>query len=531
MPVAINLSLVAPLIALGVGALVVLIFDLLLPARIAVGWWYLASIAAIAVSGYYTWSLWPQVADGSTLTGYSGAFVVDRFSLVLNGILLLAALFTVLLSTRRTEEDMSGYLALVLWASMGQMVMAGAGNLMAIFLGLELFSLALYVVVSFRPKNQESKEAGFKYLILGSVAAAMLLFGSALIFGATGSVSFAGIRDAVTKTGLDGLGLYMKAGLGLVLTAFAFKLALVPFHVWSPDAYEGAPSPITAFMSVATKSAAFAGLVRFLVAVLPASVTPAVQAKYLLPLWVLAALSMLWGGMAALRQQSMKRLLAYSGIAQAGYLFLGLSVLSNEGIGAAVFYLAAYLFFNMGAFTIIEWLSRDGQDGSNLDTWQGLFYSHPGVAALASLFFFALAGMPPTAGLTGKLFLVLAAVHANNWFLLTVLIISTGISAYAYLRVISVMAKRPEAGARATAAVATSDMAVAGERVAVAGERVANERVAVSGERVASLPASAVTLTIGAAVALATIGTLWLGILPGGLVGLTRNLISFGLTL
>ncbi|MHB9145990.1 MAG: NADH-quinone oxidoreductase subunit N [Symbiobacteriia bacterium] len=508
-----NFSLVAPLIALAVGALVVLLFDLALPARVAVGWWYLASLGAIALSGYYTVALWPQVAAGAKVTAYGGAFIADRFSLVLNVILLLAALFTVLLSTRRTEEDMSGYLALVLWGVMGMMVMAGAGNLMAIFLGLEIFSLALYVVVSFRPQSPESKEAGFKYLILGSLGAGMLLFGSALIFGATGSLSFAGISAAVTKSGLPALGLYMKVGMGLALTGFALKLALVPFHVWSPDAYEGAPSAITAFMSVGTKAAAFAGLVRFLTAVLPAAIDPAVQARYLLPLSVLAALSMLWGGMAALRQQNMKRLLAYSGIAQAGYLFLGLTVLSNEGIGAAVFYLAAYLFFNMGAFTIIEWLSKDGQDGTNLETWHGLFYSHPGIAALASLFFFALAGMPPTAGLTGKILLALVAVKNGNWFLLTALMVSTGISAYAYLRVISVMAKKPEGVSARAGTAATA------------------EEVAKVGERTAALPASAVTLAIGVAIALAAIGTLWLGIVPGGVIGLTRNLISFGLPL
>ena len=516
----INFSLVAPLIALAVGALVVLVFDLALPARAAVGWWYVASLGAIALSGYYTWSLWPQVAGGGTLSAYAGAFVADRFSLVMNAILLGTALFTVLLSSARSEEDMSGYLALILWAAMGMMVLAGAGNLMTVFLGLEIFSLALYVNVAFKPQNSASKEAAFKYLILGSVASGMLLFGSALIYGATGSFSFQGIAAAVTKTGLDGLGLYMKAGLGLALTGFAFKLALVPFHVWSPDAYEGAPTPVTAFMSVGTKAAAFAGLVRFLAGALPpAALSPAVQARYLLPLWVFAAASMLLGGMAALRQQSLKRLLAYSGIAHAGYLFLALPALTAEGVGAATFYLASYLFFNMGAFAAIEYLGRSGRDGSDLESWSGLFYSRPGLAMTFSLFLFALTGMPPTSGFSGKLMLALAAVHGGGWFLLTILIISTGISAYAYLRVIGTMARKSgaaEAGAARDASPAARQAPGAAE-VAVASPA--------SGA--AALPASVINAALVLALVLAAAGTLWLGIMPGGLMATVSKLVAF----
>ncbi|MGE5589125.1 MAG: NADH-quinone oxidoreductase subunit N [Bacillota bacterium] len=508
----INFSLVAPLIALAAGALVVLVFDLVLPARAAVGWWYAASLGAIALSGYYTWSLWPQVAGGGTLSAYAGAFVADRFSLVMNAILLGTALFTVLLSTVRSEEDMSGYLALILWAAMGMMVLAGSGNLMTVFLGLEIFSLALYVNVAFKPRNSASKEAAFKYLILGSVASGMLLFGSALTYGATGSLSFRGIADAVAASGIDGLGLYMKAGLGLALTGFAFKLALVPFHVWSPDAYEGAPTPVTAFMSVGTKAAAFAGLVRFLAGALPPAALPAaVQGKYLLPLWVLAAASMLLGSMAALKQQSLKRLLAYSGMAHAGYLFLALPALTAEGVGAATFYLASYLFFNMGAFAAIEYLGRSGRDGSDLDSWSGVFYSRPGLAMIFSLFLFALTGMPPTSGFTGKLMLALAAVHGGGWFLLTILIISTGISAYAYLRVIGTMAKKGVAEAPAT-----RDASPAAE-VAVAGPS--------SGD--AALPASVVNAALVLALVLTAAGTLWLGIMPGGLMATVSNLVVF----
>ena len=479
-----------PLLSVAVGAQVALIIDLLLPARQGRLWWYVASLLAVVLGLYYTWANWGT----PTTSIYNGAFISDRFSLSYSAILLGAALFTLLLSVRRHEEDTSGYLALVLWATMGMMVLGGAGNLMSIFLGLELLSLGLYVVVGFRPGVPAAREAAFKYFVLGSVASAFLIFGFALVYGFAGTTDLAGIGAALGKSGPD---LFFKAGVAMALVGFGFKLALVPFHMWAPDAYEGAPSAITGFMSVGTKAGAFAALSRFLFSVFGGH---ADAGAYLLPLLVLAALSMLVGALGALQQSNLKRLLAYSGIAHAGYLFLALPGLSAEGFGAGAFYLLTYLFTNMGAFAVIAWMGTERGDGSDLSHYQGLFTRKPWLAWLFTIFLFSLTGLPPTAGFMGKLLLARAAVAGANWLLLGMLIVTTGISAFAYLRVIKVMWGKPEmAGAQATAAVA----APAADGLSPA------------------LVRGAITL----ALILATWGTLQLGIFPGTAGWLTQGLL------
>ncbi|HWI52043.1 MAG TPA: proton-conducting transporter membrane subunit, partial [Symbiobacteriaceae bacterium] len=316
--------LAAPLLALAAGALVILLLDLLID-RKSQSVWYVAGVGAVATAGYYLW----QLRGAAETKGFFGAMTMDRFALVFSAILLGAILLTVLLSMGRSEDDKSGYLALVLWAGMGMLMMVSAGSLMTIFLGLELLSLALYVAVAFDPKRPAAKEAAFKYFVLGSVASSFILFGFALIYGVTGSMNLA------TIAGLAQVGnLYYKVGIGLTLVGFGFKLALVPFHVWAPDVYQGAPTPTTAFMSVGTKAAAFATAARFLIAVVPASV----QGRVLLPLAVLAAASMLLGSTVGMWQTDLKRLMAYSGIAHAGYLIMAIPGLGAAGVSAAAYY-------------------------------------------------------------------------------------------------------------------------------------------------------------------------------------------------
>lgn len=489
MPAQANIALVlGPLLSMAAGALVVLVIDLLLPARQGRIWWYLASVAAVLLGLYYTTANWGSPAAGI----YNGAFISDRFTLAYNYILLGAALFTVLLSVRRSEEDVSGYLALVLWATMGMMVLAGAGNLMTIFLGLELLSLGLYVVVGFRPQHPAAREAAFKYFVLGSVASAFLIFGFALLYGSTGSTDLAAIGTAVAKNGAD---IFFKAGMALALVGFGFKLALVPFHMWAPDAYEGAPSAITGFMSVGTKAGAFAALTRFLFSIFGHYAS---AGTYLLPLLVLAALSMLVGSLGALQQTNLKRLLAYSGIAHAGYLFLALPGLSAEGFGAGAFYLLSYLFTNMGAFAVIAWMGLEGGDGADLSQYQGLFSRKPALAWLFTLFLFSLTGLPPAAGFMGKLLLAKAAMAGGNWLLLGMLLVTTGISAFAYLRVIKAMWGRPAMAG--------------GQDVAAAPAETALSPGLVKG-------------AIAVALLLAVWGTLQLGILPGTAGWLTQGLL------
>jgi len=488
----VNYALVlGPLLSMAAGALVVLIIDLLLPARQGRIWWYLASLAAVLLGLYYTLAAWGSPAASI----YNGAFISDRFTLTYNLIILGATLFTVLLSVRRTEEDVSGYLALVLWAAMGMMVLAGAGNLMAIFLGLELLSLGLYVVVGFRPQLTRAREAAFKYFVLGSVASAFLIFGFALLYGFSGSTDLIGIGNALSKGGPD---VFFKAGIAMALVGFGFKIALVPFHVWAPDAYEGAPSAITAFMSVGTKAGAFAALTRFLVSVF-GNYGGAVP--YLTPLLVLAALSMLVGSLGALGQTNLKRLLAYSGIANAGYLFLALPGLRADGISAGAFYLLTYLFTNMGAFAVIAWMGAENGEGGELEQYAGLFSRKPWLAWLFTLFLFSLTGIPPAAGFMGKLLLLRAAMAGGNWLLLGMLIVTTGISAFAYLRVVKVMWGQP---------------AIAGGGAVVAAPAAGVE---------SAFSPGLVRGAIGVALLLAVIGTLQLGILPGTAGSLLQGLL------
>lgn len=488
----INLTLAAPLLALAIGGTVVLALDLLLSARKAQPWWYFAAIGSILVAAWY---LIPLQEMGN-VQGWGGALLSDRFSLVFSAIILGATLFTTLLSVTRTEQDQSGYLSLVLFAGAGMLMLASAGNLMTLFLGLELFSLSLYVVVGFAPFNQQAREAAFKYFSLGAVAAAFLLFGFAFLFGATGTTNLAEIAAAAgSKTG----DMLFRAGVGLTLAGFSFKLALVPFHIWAPDVYQGAPSAITAFMSIGTKTAAFAALARVLASVVPAAAHDA----YLLPIAFIGTVSMLLGSILALRQSNLKRLLAYSGIAHAGYLIMALPGLSSDGFAAGAYYLIAYGVATIGMFGLIVATERKNAEGDELAAYAGLFWRKPAQAIAMTIFMFAMAGLPPTGGFIGKLMLGLTAVRSESWMLLAGLILSTAISAMVYLKVIGTLFQK-------------------------AGAETAAEQVAASAEGEAlSLAPSTVRTVLIAVVVVAAVGTVLLGVLPEPVTAFTQGMLGF----
>ncbi len=462
MPVDLNFTIAAPLLALAAGALLILLLDLLFKYETIQGPMYVAAIGAVLVAGWYLVPLWQGAADPS---GFAGMLVMDRFAAVYGGVLLIAALLAILLSIGRAREDQSGYLALLLWAAMGMVLLGGAGNLMVIFLGIELLSLALYVMIAFAPRRMAAREAAFKYFILGSVAAAFLIFGFALIYGATGTMSIAGIAEAArsfTSEGAWAVGLYYKVGVGLAIVGLAFKMALVPFHIWAPDVYQGAPTPVTAYMSIGTKAAAFAAMARLLVAAVP----EAYQPSFLLPLSILAFASMMLGASAGIWQSDLKRLMAYSGIANAGYLIMAIPGLGLDGLSAAAYYLGAYGFATMGIFAVVRILEADGVDGSQIANLKGLFYRQPWVGVCLALLFFGLAGIPPAGGFVGKFLLAIAAVRGQAWIVLAGLILSTGISAYVYLKVIGTAftrtkeAPQPEEGAEPHAPTRTAAQVV-----------------------------------------------------------------------
>ncbi len=512
-----NWTILYPALCLAVGGLIVLICDLVMPSKM-LGFsrvlWTLTSLGSIAVAGHYLAQQWAEFA-GKPVSAFGGSIVADKFSLVYSAILLATAFLAVLLSARMKDDDASGYQALLLWGTMGMLILVSATSLMTVFLGLEILSLALYVMVAFARGDAKSKEAAFKYLILGSVAAGFLLFGFGLLYGAAGGTGFAQIAAYIKGTAV--LGAYFKVGLGLALVGLAFKLALVPFHMWAPDVYEGAPAPVTALMSVGTKAAAFAALVRFLVVAVPA----ADATKYLIPLFVLAILSMFIGALGAMRQDNIKRLMAYSGIGHAGYLFLALAGLGQDGITASAYYLATYLFTSMGVFAVINWMTGEGGDLADLKYYRGLFFRRPAICFALSLFMFSLVGLPPAAGFTGKLLLAIAAVKQGvagsvwAWAMLTALILTSGMSAFAYIRVILVMFQQSEDEAYAHGHGAHPAHGGAGAQAEVAATSDAATLVEGTG-----------SLTAGLVLLVSLVGTLYLGLAPAGVIDLMGNLLK-----
>ena len=366
-------------------------------------------------------------------SAFGGAFVQGGFSIVFSEIVIVATIATLLLSLGVGRDDqVAGTTALLLWSASGAMLMSGASNLMMVFLGLELLSLGLYCLCAISARST-ARESALKYLILSSMASGFLLYGSALLFGATGSVAFSAIATAAITP-------LLALGAGLFLVGLAFKLSLVPFHEWTPDVYQGAPLPITAFMSVATKAGTLAVLARFAYAALPSDHA----AKVLAPLWVLAALSMIIGNLGALAQTDMKRLLAYSGIAQVGYIVAAFAGTTALGLRYALLYLAGYTFMNLGAFAVVALMSRDGDAVVALPRFAGLAHRRPWLAAAMTFFLIGLAGLPPTIGFTGKILILAANVGAGYAWLAGILILSTAISAYVYFKIVRVMFARTD---------------------------------------------------------------------------------------
>jgi len=420
----------APLSIVAVAALIVLLADLLAPKSANR---YLAM--GIAAAGLIVAGVDCAQAYGHDYAAFGGAFIVGGFSVVFQEIILISALGSIILyGSIGSNERTPGAMALLLWSTCGAMLMAGAGNLMTIFLGLELLSLALYCLCGLA-ERPTSRESALKYLILSSMASGFLLYGMALLFGASGSVALA---DLVNPGLASNPLLWMGAGLFFI--GIAFKLSLVPFHAWSPDVYEGAPLPVTAFMSVATKAGTLAVFARFIYAALPAGV----GAKLLLPIWAVAAISMIAGNVGMLAQHDLKRLIAYSGIAQVGYILTALAGGTPLGLRYAIYYLAAYTFMNLGAFAVAALLSDNGEQGSRLANYRGLGHRRPVAAALMSFFLLAMAGLPPTAGFLGKILILSTSVDAGYAWLGGVLIVGTAISLYAYAKVIRAMYTRDE---------------------------------------------------------------------------------------
>ena len=434
-----DLGTVWPVFAIAIASLLTLFVDLFAPAGRA----RRGIAVAIGILGLLAGGILTAQQYGHAFIAFSGAYSVGGFSVVFSEIAILGAILTLALGLGIGRDDqVAGTTALLLWSTVGAILMAGANNLMMVFLGLELLSLGLYCLCGISARTS-AREAAMKYLILSSMASGFLLYGMALIFGADGSVQFSDLTVAPVNA-------MLLLGAGLFLVGIAFKLSLVPFHVWTPDVYEGAPLAVTAYMSVVTKAGALAVFARFAYAALPAQSAN----EILIPIWVLAALSMLVGNLAALAQTDLKRLLAYSGIAQVGYIVVAFAGQSALGLRYAIFYLAAYTFMNLGAFAVVAILSSpatgsgqthstgSGQDGDgiiSIGQLAGLAQRRPWLAFALTFFLIGLAGLPPTAGFTAKVLILASSVGAGYAWLAGVLIVGTAISAYVYFKIIRIM--------------------------------------------------------------------------------------------
>ncbi len=427
----VNFAGLSPLIALLGGAAVVLLVGLLRSRRVREQ--LVPALALVALGAAAGLTIW-QWNEGKSIL--SGALRIDDLALMLNLILIAGGAATVLLAWRSLASKEAGhgeFHALLLTSIAGMSLLAAAQNTVALFIGLELLSIPLYVLCATEMKREHSLESGLKYLIIGSVGSATLLYGIALIYGATGATDFGAIAEAISAKGLA-TNVLLLTGIALSVAGLAFKASVAPFHQWTPDVYEGAPTPITAFMAVATKVAALGVFLRFFdVALIEAQTSwgPAVAA--------LAAITIVVGNVGALGQSSLKRMLAYSSVAQAGYMLAGVVVASQLGVRATVFYLAVYLFMNMAAFAVIVARERATDLGDSTSALAGLGREQPWLAWPMTLAMLGLAGIPATAGFMGKFYLIDAAVSGGYTWLGIVIVIGSMISLGYYLPVIAAM--------------------------------------------------------------------------------------------
>lgn len=529
------LRILPELIALG-AALLVLLADLALPARAGRGALVIVGLLGVIAAGVTVAVMW---STGDHQSAFFGMVNSDKTALFADLVILFAAALGLLYSPgyieRQGVRQQGEYYALLLLATLGMLLMASAGNLMIVFVGLEVLSLALYILSAYLTTRSRSQEAGMKYFILSSFASAFLLYGMALTYGATGTTRLSAIRaflDAHTFSAGSGFGPLLLAGLGLMAVGFCFKVSAVPFQAWTPDVYVGAPTSVTAFMSVGTKVAAFVALARvFMVALHP------VAGEWQPILWAVAMLTMVGGNVLAVTQRDVKRMLAYSSVANAGYILVAVVTGTQRSLAALLVYLAAYATMNLGAFGGVLAVERNDGRGTTLEDFNGLSRRRPGLAAALALFLFALAGIPPTVGFAGKYGVFYAAIVDGHLELAIIGVLTSVLGMFYYLRVIWAMyfvgpspaIAAPEAlmvapSPEPTPATPASAGSAGGVAVAEPQTRVATS-TAKSAGHVAATPAH---LAPGAwlALALAAVLTLALGIIPGPLFELARQAAS-----
>jgi NADH-quinone oxidoreductase subunit N len=426
-----SLNALFPLIALVVGALLVILLDASIKKENKSYLAYL-SIIFLLICGFFGVQSW-----GKSLSYFNNHLFLDNFALFFSFVLIIATILVILISMKYLSlqnTNIGEYYALLILALSGMLIMVSSSDLIVIFLGLEILSMSSYALAGLKRGDQKSSEAALKYFLLGSFASAFLVYGLALLYGVSNSTNIATIiKSFQTESSLS---IMAYAGLGLVIVGFGFKIAVVPFHMWTPDVYQGAPTPITAFFSMGPKAVGFAVLVRLLYPFWSTAFNSEVIFSLL---YIISVLTMIIGNLIALRQTNIKRMLAYSSIAHAGYLMV--AILSKD-TSSLLFYFVVYLFMNIGAFSAVIALGKKDKEYLELDDYAGIGFKYPWIGATFAVFLFSLAGFPPTGGFLAKFYVFSGAVREGLISLVVIGVLASLISVYYYLRVIVFMYMR-----------------------------------------------------------------------------------------
>jgi NADH-quinone oxidoreductase subunit N len=455
-----NLTLIIPELIVLATALVLLAGDVILP-RVKHGmltWIALIGYAAALITSfmYVDNSIYEITGDKVT---FNGMFRADEVSVFINLVVLTGGILSVLISASYLRSHveagsmpMAEYYVLITFAILGAMVVGSAGDLLMVFIGIEMGSLAVYALTGFARRRETSLEGALKYFLLGLFASAILLYGMAWIYGATGTTNLDGIAQALSGSATDGnLEPSLLLALLLLVVGLGFKVAAVPFHMWTPDAYQGAPTPVTAYMSVIPKVAGFAAMLRVFVQALAP-----MRDEWVTIISILAVLTMALGNIVAISQRDVKRMLAYSSIGHTGYILAGLAAFGavtpadDRSVSSVLYYLFAYAFMNIGAFAVVVWLQEHGH-GTTIDDFNGLGTRSPLAALAMAIFMLSLMGLPPLVGFYGKYYIILATIQANLLWLAVAIVLASAVSAFFYLRVVAAMYFSEPSGAPLTA--------------------------------------------------------------------------------
>lgn len=389
------------------------------------------AIASLVITGLSTIFLW-----GQSISTFSGMMQLDAYALFFKTLFLLISTIIILMSIRYIKIErinLGEYYGLILFATVGMMLMASATDLLSFYLSLELMSMSLYVLTAFMRKDPKSIEAGIKYFLTGVFSSGLILYGIAFLFGATGTTNLGEIAAFLQENKVSSNPSLIMAFV-LLIAGFGFKVSAVPFHMWAPDVYEGAPTPVTAFLSAGSKAAAFSVMLRVFIDAFALS-----TGNWWQIIWVIAVLTMSLGNLVALVQTNIKRLLAYSSIAHAGYILIGLITASQIGYAAILIYLVGYVFMTLGAFILIILLCSANMKGDQITDFKGIARTNPAVALAFIVFALSLVGIPPSAGFVGKLYLFNAAIQGGFYWLAIIGILNSVVSLYYYFRVVQVM--------------------------------------------------------------------------------------------